>query len=52
MNLEQKLNKEVSTLFKRSSKNYKFVHSNSDLTYDNFLSDKMLIIVAIRTGIP
>jgi putative toxin-antitoxin system antitoxin component (TIGR02293 family) len=52
MNLEQKLNKEVSTLFKRSSKNYKFVHSNSDLTYDDFLSNKMLIIVAIRTGIP
>ena len=51
-NLEQKLNKEVSTLFKRSSTSYKFVKVKSNLTYDDFLSNKMLIIVAIRTGIP
>lgn len=52
MNLEQKLNKEVSTLFKRSLKSFDFAQIRKDLTYNAFLSDKMLIIVAIRTGIP
>ncbi|MEI6047735.1 MAG: antitoxin Xre/MbcA/ParS toxin-binding domain-containing protein [Bacteroidota bacterium] len=52
MNIEQKLNKEVSSLFKRSSTSYDFVPVKSNLTYDDFLSDKMLIIAAIRTGIP
>jgi putative toxin-antitoxin system antitoxin component (TIGR02293 family) len=52
LNIEQRLNKEVTTLFKRSSTSYKFVETKNNLTYDDFLSDKMLIIVAIRTGIP
>lgn len=52
LNIEQKLNKEVSTLFKSSTTNYKFVQGKSNVTYDDFLSNKMLIIIAIRMGIP
>jgi putative toxin-antitoxin system antitoxin component (TIGR02293 family) len=52
MNLEQKLNKEVATLFKHSATGYNFVKVKPNLTYNEFLSNKMLMIVAIRTGIP
>ncbi len=48
MNIEQKLNKEISTLFKTSLKNA----SVGELTFSDFLSDKMLMISAIRRGIP
>ena len=50
--IAEMLNKEVSSLFKRSAENYDFVKVKNDLTYNDFLSDKMLIIVAIRAGIP
>ena len=52
MTIEQKLDKEISTLFKHSLKSNKFVSVTNDITYADFLSDKMLMIVAIRTGIP
>ena len=52
MNIEQKLDREISTLYKNSWKNNKYVSVKSDLTYSNFLSNKMLIIAAIRAGIP
>lgn len=50
MNIEQKLNREISVLFKPSSERVGSVKSN--LTYSEFLSDKMLIIRIIRHGIP
>jgi putative toxin-antitoxin system antitoxin component (TIGR02293 family) len=50
--IEQKLDKEISTLFKRSHIDKKFLSSKKDLTYTGFLSNKMLIILAIREGIP
>ncbi len=52
LNIEQKLNKEVSSMFKSSTTNYKFVQGKTNVTYDDFLSNKMLIITAIRMGIP
>lgn len=52
MNIEQKLNKEISSLFKHSMNNNRFVPVKKDLTYADFLADKMLIIGAIRNGIP
>lgn len=52
LNLEQKLNKEVTMLFKRSEINFNTRYIKKNLTYVDFLSDKMLIIVAIRAGIP
>ena len=51
-NIELELDKEVSRLFKHSPHYKMVVPLKGNLTYDHFLSDKMLIIVAIRTGIP
>jgi len=50
--IKQKLDKEISTLFKHSQIDKKFFSSKSDLTYSGFLSNRMLIILAIREGIP
>ena len=52
MNIEQKLNKEISSLFKHSLNKNQFTSVKADLTYADFLADKMLIIGAIRNGIP
>jgi len=52
MNIEQKLNKEISTLFKPSSENKRSGSVKNSLTYSEFLSDKMLIISLINTGVP
>lgn len=52
MNIEQKLDKEISAFVNRSLKSNRFTSAKKDLTYSDFLSDKMLIIMAIRTGIP
>jgi putative toxin-antitoxin system antitoxin component (TIGR02293 family) len=49
--IKQKLDKEISTLF-RYSKDNKFGSVKSNITYADFLSDKMLMISAIRRGIP
>ena len=46
MNIEQKLDKEISTLFKPKFENKR------KLTYSEFLSDKMLIISVIKSGVP
>ena len=44
---EGKLNKEIATLLKSSK-----IEVRKQVTYEEFLEDKMLIIVAIRAGIP
>jgi putative toxin-antitoxin system antitoxin component (TIGR02293 family) len=49
MNIEQKLNRQISTLFKTSAKN---TSETIDLTYNEFLSNKMLMISVIRRGVP
>ena len=46
--IEGKLNKEIASFFKSNKIN---VH-NKNVSYENFLEDKMLIIVVIRVGIP
>jgi putative toxin-antitoxin system antitoxin component (TIGR02293 family) len=46
--IEGKLNKEIASFFKAN----KIKVGNRQVTYEMFLEDKMLIIVAIRTGIP
>ena len=43
-----KLDKEIASFFSVNKINV----SNRQITYEKFLEDKMLIIVAIRTGIP
>lgn len=50
--IDSKLNQEIEALLKHS--NFKSHHQTwkKKITYDDFLSDKMLIITAIRSGIP
>lgn len=52
MNIEQKLDKEISLLFKRASGKNGSSSTQKELTYSGFITDKMLIIEAIRVGIP
>ncbi|MCX6230350.1 MAG: DUF2384 domain-containing protein [Bacteroidetes bacterium] len=51
-NIEDRLNKEIALFFKKSEvKKFHFEIKNN-ISYDEFLTDKMLIIIAIRAGIP
>lgn len=50
--IEQQLDKEISLFLKCSHMRDKQFSIKKKLTYENFLSDKMLIIIAIRMGIP
>jgi putative toxin-antitoxin system antitoxin component (TIGR02293 family) len=52
MNIEQRLEKEISTLFKAETENKQLEKSKQNLTYSEFLSNKMLIIKVIRAGVP
>ena len=52
MNIEQKLDKEISMLFNRTSVGNRTSTVKKEVTYSGFISDKMLIIDAIRVGIP
>ena len=52
INIQQKLDKEISAIIKRSGINKRFFSSKINLTYSDFLSNKMLIILIIKEGIP
>lgn len=52
MNIEQKLNKEISGLFKPLHGDNSLGRVRKGLTYSDFLSDKMLIISMIKSGVP
>ena len=52
INIRQKLDKEISTIIRRSRIDRKILSLKKDLTYSDFLSDKMLMIHLIREGIP
>lgn len=52
MNIEQKLDDEIYTLFKQSAKDKKFGTGKNNLTYRKFLADKMLMISVIGRGVP
>ena len=52
-NIQQKLDKEITTLLKPTLEKHKGIASKPrKLSYQEFLADKMLIIAAIREGIP
>ena len=51
-NIETKLNKEITSFLKQSQVNEFHVDVHKPITYNDFLANKMLIIVAIRAGIP
>ena len=50
--MEKKLDKEILNLLKQSIHPDMAVPLKEDLTYSDFLSNKMLIVSAIRAGIP
>lgn len=52
MKIEQQLNKEVTTLLKQSPTSDRFDRMSKEITFLDFLSNKMLIISVIRRGIP
>lgn len=47
-----KLNEEIALFLNESREEYMLQKSQSAITFDDFLSDRMLIIAAIRRGIP
>ena len=51
-NIENKLNKEINSFLKQYPLMKDHTGQSKSVTYDKFLSNKMLIIAAIRTGIP
>jgi len=51
-NIEQRLDKAISSLFRRSGIDKKLLRSRTQITYHDFLSDKLLIIYMIRRGVP
>ena len=52
ISITHKLNREISTILNRSQKDKRFLTSKKDLTYADFLSNKMLMILVIREGVP
>ncbi|TVR76010.1 MAG: DUF2384 domain-containing protein [Saprospirales bacterium] len=50
--IEAKLDKEIAVFFQNSGFPEYHLNVSKDITFDDFLGDTMLIIVAIRTGIP
>lgn len=52
MDIEQKLDREIATLFYSKTDNKRLGKEKRKLTYNEFLSNKMLIIKVIRTGVP
>jgi putative toxin-antitoxin system antitoxin component (TIGR02293 family) len=50
--LEKKLDEEVNSLFHNVNDKELHYNTRKKISYSDFLSDKMLIILAIRAGIP
>ncbi len=51
-NFEYKLNKEINSLFREPEMAVYAVKKNRNITYSDFFDDKMMVIAAIRAGIP
>jgi len=47
-----KLDREISNIVKRSGFDKKFIPQAKSITYSDFLSNKMLMILVIREGVP
>ena len=52
INISNKLDREISNIIKRSNPGKKFIHGTRNITYADFLSNKMLMILVIRQGVP
>ena len=51
-NITNKLDKEISLFIKRSGIEKKVLNKKETISYSDFLSNKMLIILLIREGVP
>lgn len=51
-NIAQKLDQEISNFILRSSLNKTFLSSEKEITYSEFLSNKMMMIFLIQEGVP
>ena len=51
-NINAKLDKEISAVIKHSDIDSRFLPSTENVTYSDFLSNRMLIINLIRQGVP
>ena len=52
INIKSKLDKEISSIIRRSGIDKKFLSPKKDWTFSDFLSNKMLMVLTIREGIP
>jgi putative toxin-antitoxin system antitoxin component (TIGR02293 family) len=50
--IANKLDKEISTIIRRNRIDKTYLSSNKSITYADFLSNKMLMILVIREGVP
>lgn len=50
--ITNRLNKEIANIVKRSSFDKRFLSQERNITYSDFLSNKMLMIFIIRQGVP
>jgi putative toxin-antitoxin system antitoxin component (TIGR02293 family) len=50
--ITNKLDREISSIIKRSGFVKKYISVKKDITYSDFLSNKMLMIFIIREGVP
>lgn len=50
--ITNKLDKEISNIVKRARFDKKFLTNTKNITYSDFLSNKMLMIYVIREGVP
>ncbi len=50
--IKHKLDKEITSIVRRSQIDKRFLFSKSEITYSDFLSNKLLMIHIIRKGIP
>jgi len=50
--ITSRLDKEISSIVKRSGFDKRFISTSKSITYSDFLSNKMLMIFIIREGVP
>lgn len=51
-NITTRLDREISNIVKRSGLDKRFLSGTRTITYSDFLSNKMLMILVIREGVP
>lgn len=52
IDIKSRLDKEITNILKRSRFNHKWLLKKKDITYSDFLDNKMLMILVIREGVP